>query len=93
MGGDGADASDMLGCHAPCQQGHDVARLALTVDPLGIVFGVDRREFDLLIELRASEQHLFEHIGSVLTTTHFHQNAERQSVVDHRLANVQNVHV
>ncbi|MDT4874550.1 hypothetical protein FQZ97_1098570 [compost metagenome] len=66
--------------------------LALAVDPLLVILFRYRREAYLLVELVGREQHILEHRGCLLGIRDFDEDAERQGVVDHRLADVENVH-
>ncbi|MNO91331.1 hypothetical protein D3C76_828720 [compost metagenome] len=92
FGGDRADPLQLLGGHPPGQQGDDVPGLALAVDPLLVIVLGNRGETHLLVQLVAREQHVLEHRGRQLGVRDFDQDAERQGVVDHRLADVEDVH-
>ncbi|MNC38322.1 hypothetical protein D3C75_869190 [compost metagenome] len=90
--GDRADPLQLLGRHLAGQQGNDVAQLALAADPLLVVGLGHRRETHLLVQLVAGEQHILEHRGGLGAVRNLDQDAERQGVVDHRLADVENIH-
>ncbi|MNN09360.1 hypothetical protein D3C81_1222380 [compost metagenome] len=66
--------------------------LALPADPLQVILFRYRGEAHLLVELVGREQHILEHRGCLLGIRDFDEDAERQGVVDHRLADVENVH-
>ena len=89
---DGADALQLLGRYLASQQGHDVAFFALAFHPMLVIRFGHRGETHLLIELIRRKQDVLEYRRSLLGAGDFHQDAERQCVVDHRLADVENVH-
>lgn len=92
LGGNGADTVQLLGRDLARQQRHDMPRLALTGDPLLVVGFGNGREAHLLVMLVGGEQHVLEHPGGGFGGGNLDQNAERQGVVDHGLADVENVH-
>ena len=90
--GDGAHPLQLLSRNLACQQGDDMPGLALGTDPL-LVIGLGHRcEAHLLVQLVSGEQHILEHRGRRLGIRDFHQNAERQGVMDDRLADVEDIH-
>src|SRR5690554_6708767 len=88
MGGDFTDPGNVLSGYAPRQQRNDVTWFPLAAHPLAVFVGADGRKLDLLIQLIAFEQYVLEHI---CLTRHFHQDTKRQGVMDHRLADVENI--
>ncbi|MNR30223.1 hypothetical protein D3C85_1476670 [compost metagenome] len=61
FGGNRADALQLLGGDLAGQQGHDMPRLALAVDPLLVIGLRHRRETHLLVQLVGREQDILEH--------------------------------
>ncbi|MCY1444557.1 hypothetical protein D9M71_610350 [compost metagenome] len=92
LGGDGAHPLQLLGGHLAGQQGDHVAALALAADPLLVVGLGNRRETHLLVQLVGGKKHILEYGRCFGAVRNFHQDAERQGVVNHRLADVQDVH-
>ena len=92
LGGDRADALQLLGADLTRQQRHDMARLALATDPLAVVVFGDRGETYLLIELVGGEQQILEHRLGAAVVRNLDEDAERQGVVDYRLADIEDVH-
>ncbi|RMO16054.1 hypothetical protein ALQ47_05300 [Pseudomonas cichorii] len=89
---DGADTLQLLGRHLAGQQGHDMPRLALPVDPLLVILFGHRSETHLLIKLIGCEQDVLEDRRTLSAIRNFDQDAERQGVVDHRLTDIEDVH-
>ncbi|MNE44267.1 hypothetical protein D3C80_1384870 [compost metagenome] len=92
LGGNGADPLQLLGRHLAGQQGHDMPRLALAADPLLVIRLGHRGEAHLLVELVGGEQQILEHRGALFGRRNLNQNAEGQGVVDHRLADIEDIH-
>lgn len=90
--GNRADSLQLLGRDLAGQQRHDVAFLALAGDPLLVIGFGHRGEPHLLIQLVRRKQDVLEDRGRLFIARDLDQDAERQRVVDHRLANVENVH-
>ena len=89
--GDRADSVQLLCGDLTRQQSNDMPRLALAAYPRGVLRLAHWGEAHLLIHLVAGEQHFFQHAGSFGIAGDFHQNAKRQGVVNHRLANVEDI--
>ena len=91
-GGNRTDPVQLLGADLARQQGDDMTGLALAADPLPIVVFGDRGEAHLLIEFIGGEQQILEHRLRAAIVRNLDEDAERQGVVDHRLADIENVH-
>ena len=89
----GGHVAELLGGDLARQQGNDVAVLALAGHPLLVAVLVDGPEAHRDIALMRLEQQVLEHRGRFRRRRHFHQDAQRQGVVDHRLADIQNIQV
>ena len=92
LGGDGTDPLQLLGGDLAGQQGNDVAGLALAIDPVAVVGFGNRSETHLLVQFVAGEKQILEDRRALLGVRNFHQDAEGQGVMDHRLANIENIH-
>ena len=90
--GDRTDALQLLSRYLAGQQGDDMALFTLAFDPVLVVSFGHRGETYLLIELIRRKQDVLEYRGGLLGAGDLHQDAERQGVVDHCLADVENVH-
>src|SRR5690606_4369224 len=87
------DPSNMLGGNPTCQQRDDMPWLALPSNPAAILLSAHWREAHLLIQLVAAEQNVFQHVRKTVLTRHFHQDAERQSVMDNSLPDIKNLDI
>src|SRR5690606_23839424 len=92
LGGNRADPLQLLGADLARQQSDYMTSLALAADPLPVVLFRDRGETHLLVQLVGSEQQILEHRLRAAVVRNLDEYAERQSVVDHRLADIEDVH-
>ena len=90
--GNGTDALQLFGGDFARQQGDDMPSLALATDPLLIISLGYRSKAHLLIELVGGKEDVLEHRRGALVIRDLDQNAERQGVMDHRLANIEDIH-
>jgi hypothetical protein len=89
---DRADPLQLFSGDLARQQGDDVAFLALAGHPVLVIRFGYRGETHLLVQLIGGKQDVLEHRRRLFGIWNLHQDAERQGVVDHGLADVENGH-
>ena len=90
---DRGDLADLLRGELAPQQRDDSARPPLLVDPRLVAVGFHRREVDGDAQPVPGKEQILEHGRGRLRVGNLHQQAQREIVVDDRLADVQDVDV
>ena len=93
VGDDAGHHGDLAGRQSPPQHGDDAPFLALLADPLLVVVGIDGREVDVYVEAMGLVEQILEHRGRLLGRRDLDEHAERDIVVDHRLADVEHIDI
>ncbi len=72
------------------EQGDNPAFLAILRRPLSIAFFIDGGKTNLDTQFVGLKQEIFKDRGGFIGGRYFHQDAQRQVIMDHRLADIQN---
>ena len=68
-----------------------MASLTLTTHPLAVALLTDGCEADMYPQLMSLEQHILQYRRVLGGLGHLRQNAQRKGIVDHCLANIQDI--
>ena len=82
---------ELFGSNLARQQGDDMAVLALAGHPFLVAVFVDGTEAHIDVQLVGLEQQILEHRRGFRVRRGFHQDAQRQGVVDYGLADIQDI--